>query len=147
MKATSTSSVLICLLGTHLAQGFLIPTFDIPMFSKMDRAVSAYHSRTYPEEYILNLEVPGISPEELSISYKNSQLIVEGEHQCGTEEEARGCLPKRVGQVFILPRDINPDSIESTLENGVLTIRSARHQAPVRKVVIKAGHPKADNPS
>ncbi|KAK9723400.1 hypothetical protein K7432_001960 [Basidiobolus ranarum] len=151
MKFISSGSILTCLLAAQLSEGFLLPTMgNFPTFNELESHFNqirsdmtsftpTVRSRTYPEEYVIQMEVPGFSSNELNLSFKNFNLLVEGEHKCDDEKD-RDCLSKSISQAFYLPRDVNPDKIESTLENGILTIRSGRNETPEKKISVHSNN-------
>ncbi len=81
-----------------------------------------------PNGYRLQLDVPGLSKEDLNINYKDNQLTVSGERTSDrtNEDEEYVRVERSFGQfyrAFTLPRSVNADDITASYENGVLTIR------------------------
>ncbi len=79
------------------------------------------------DHYRLQLDVPGLSKEDLNISYKDNQLTVSGERtsERTDENEEYVRVERSFGQFyrsFTLPRTVNAEDIEAAYENGVLTI-------------------------
>ena len=79
------------------------------------------------ESYRLHLDMPGMSKDELKISYQDNELVVSGEqkstHTDKDEEFVR--VERSFGQFrrsFTLPRTVDADNIDATYDNGVLTV-------------------------
>ena len=73
--------------------------------------------------YTLTFDVPGVAREQLYIGLEGSIVRIE------TKEGA----PRQYKQAYELPQDIDADTSEAKLENGVLTLKLAK-QVPVSKV-------------
>ena len=79
------------------------------------------------DSYRLQLDVPGLSKEDLNINYKDNQLTVSGERtsERTDEDEEYVRVERSFGQFyrsFTLPRTVNAENITASYENGVLTI-------------------------
>jgi HSP20 family protein len=78
------------------------------------------------DEYIVEVDVPNVKREDINLELRDSELRISGEIK---ERERTGILrrrSRRVGQfehVVGLPGEIDPDRVEATLDNGVLTVR------------------------
>jgi HSP20 family protein len=87
------------------------------------------------DTYVVEIEVPGVRREDIDVEINGNELIVSGELK---EQERKGLLrrkTRRVGEFeyrVLLPGDIHDHGVESSLANGVLTVR-----------VPKAEHAKA----
>lgn len=80
------------------------------------------------DDYLIRLEVPGISPEEIEVELNENRLIITGEKRAA--ELADGVTRKltevRYGsfkRVYPVPSRVEADSISATYEQGVLTVR------------------------
>jgi HSP20 family protein len=79
------------------------------------------------EEYVAELEVPGISKDELKVSLDENLLTVSYEHNNKKSEENENYKrmefsKKSFERTFSLPKDADLDSITSKCENGILYI-------------------------
>ena len=79
------------------------------------------------ESYRLHLDMPGMSKDELKISYQDNELVVSGERKSThtDEDEEFVRVERSFGQFrrsFTLPRTVDADNIDATYENGVLTV-------------------------
>lgn len=77
--------------------------------------------------YRMELDVPGMSRNDITISYQDNQLTVSGERREETTEEDSEYVrvERSFGHFyrsFRLPKTINAGDIEATYDNGVLTI-------------------------
>lgn len=96
-----------------------------------------------PEALVLCLEVPGMSREHLKISVERNILTVKGEKQQETssENETFYRTERSYGSFersFSLPSHVDADSVNASIENGVLTLRlPRREEAKAREIAIK----------
>jgi HSP20 family protein len=80
-------------------------------------------------EYIVDLDLPGVQPGDVSVEVRENELRVSGELK---EKEHKGILrrqTRRVGEfeyVIALPGEVVPDKAEARLSDGVLTVRLAK---------------------
>ncbi|TCJ34787.1 Hsp20/alpha crystallin family protein [Parafrankia sp. BMG5.11] len=93
-------------------------------------------------EFVVELELPGARAEDLSIDLRDSELFVTGEIR---ERERRGTLrrqTRRVGQfehVILLPGEVDPDEVNASLDDGLLTVRLAKaRRSQPRRIEISA---------
>lgn len=93
------------------------------------------------DSYVVRLELPGIMPDEIEIAIRDRELCVNGEVR--EEEERSNALRVRVGRFHYhtsLPSDVDADSVEASLDEGVLTLRIPKEQrAQGHRVPITAG--------
>lgn len=93
--------------------------------------------------YRLQLDVPGMSKEDIAINFKDNQLTVSGERasERTDENEEYVRVERSFGQfyrAFSLPRTIKADDIEASYENGVLGIHVPKtEKEKSRQIEIK----------
>ncbi|MGQ0701534.1 MAG: Hsp20/alpha crystallin family protein [Gemmatimonadales bacterium] len=81
------------------------------------------------KDYVtISLDLPGVRPEDVQINLENQVLTIRGERQQVEEkkEERWHRYERSSGSFersFTLPSTVDPDRIEATTENGVLTVR------------------------
>ncbi|WP_433005600.1 Hsp20/alpha crystallin family protein [Kribbella sp. CA-294648] len=81
------------------------------------------------DSYLVEIDLPGVSPSDVSLEWGNRELTVHGEIK---ERERKGFLRKqtrRVGQFHhsvTLPGEVDGDGITASLEDGVLVIRAPK---------------------
>ncbi len=107
--------------------------------------------REDPEHVTITLDLPGVRPEDVKINLENQVLTVRGEKQQVEEkkderwhryERSYGTFERS----FTLPSTVDPEKIEATTDNGVLTVRIPKtEKAKPREIPIRtspgAGQP------
>ena len=91
------------------------------------------------------VELPGIDPSAVDITYENDVLTVKGEKQSTRKEgetETRYHLVERTfgsfARSFRMPKGLDESKIDAQYANGVLTIRVPKAAVPApRKIEIK----------
>lgn len=78
-------------------------------------------------ELVLALDLPGLTPEDLSIEVQGTQLTVSGERKRPAAEEGASYLyaQRRFGGFEYrvqIPEGVDPESITASMENGVLSL-------------------------
>ncbi len=86
------------------------------------------------EAYRLHLDMPGMSTDDIKISYQDNELVVSGERTSKRADEGEEFVrvERSFGQfrrAFTLPRTVDADSIGATYENGVLTVTVPKTEA------------------
>lgn len=102
-------------------------------------AIDVYQTEN---ELVIQSAIAGVKPEDLSVSIEGDVLTIEGQRQKSSEEAGnyfyQECFWGRFARQIILPVEIDPNKIEATLKEGVLTIRMPKIQREKkRKIVIK----------
>lgn len=94
-----------------------VVAFEVP-------ATDVYETDT---DYVVEVEVPGFSREELTVEVSDHSLLVKGEHAEEAEKAGRELLlherlERRFERRFELPVDVDPGRVEATCEKGLLTL-------------------------
>lgn len=90
-------------------------------------------------------EMPGLRPEDVEVDVENNVLTIRGE-----KREARGegeggkyhLAERRYGtfaRSFVLPRDVDPDRIAASFDQGVLTVRIPKSEKAQRRRIQVGG--------
>jgi HSP20 family protein len=92
--------------------GFLNPNADV---------------REDDNAYKVSLALPGLTKDELKISYKDKVLTVEAKQKSDKEDGAQGYVYREIRQgdfkrSFKLPKGVNEDDISAIFENGLLVV-------------------------
>jgi HSP20 family protein len=94
------------------------------------------------DAYVVEAELPGVKKEDVNIEFVGNELTVTGEIK---ERERQGALrqkTRRTGRFdyrVVLREHVDPEKIDATLSNGVLTVRVPKSEhAQRRKIEIKA---------
>ncbi|EIV91621.1 Hsp20/alpha crystallin family protein [Frankia sp. QA3] len=95
------------------------------------------------DAYIIELELPGVRREDVSIDLSGNELQVTGEIK---ERERKGTLRRQTRKVgsfehrIVLPEEVDPDSVDARLADGVLTIRLGKsRQRQPRRIEVTSG--------
>ncbi len=107
--------------------------------------VPAVNSREDKDAYYVEIDLPGIKKEDISIDVKDNVLTISGERKVKEEmkEESYYKIESRFGKFirsFTLPKNVDLDKIEANFENGVLEVVIPKHQVikdQPKKVEIK----------
>jgi len=97
------------------------------------------------EALVLNAELPGITPEQVDVSVESGVLTISGEKKHEREEGKEGSeyhlLERRYGRFersFSLPRTVDPEKVDATFSNGMLTVTLPKVEAAKpRKIAVK----------
>lgn len=86
--------------------------------------IDAYHT---PNEVVVKAALPGLKPEDISIDITGDTLTIKGEGKAEKEIKKEDYLyqERRFGafsRSIALPRGLQPDKAEATMEDGVLTL-------------------------
>jgi HSP20 family protein len=81
--------------------------------------------------YKILADLPGVTKEDLKISYQDGTLVVTGERRMESEESQGDFVrvERSFGHFyrsFTLPQQVDPDRIEARFENGVLTVNAPK---------------------
>ena len=93
-----------------------------------------------PEEIVVKASIPGIKPDDLDIAVEDNVLTLRAERKPDfTDEESVYLVQERPAGSFYralrLPESVDANKIESTYENGVLTIVLPRAEEKKRKQI------------
>lgn len=96
--------------------------------------------------YEITMELPGVEPENVEIAVQDGMLVVTGEKRVALEAEGKSYFfsEREFGlfqRAFRIPPDAEPEAIEASFRQGVLTVRMPKARAvagPARKVPIRS---------
>ena len=103
---------------------------------------------TTPNEAIVMAAVPGLSPENLEITYTQNTLTLSGSVPSAADSEqgknatwyAHELWSGQFQRTVTLPFEIDASKAEATFENGIVRIRLPKaEQAKPHKIAIKSG--------
>lgn len=114
----------------------------------LDRGLWPY-TRVFPalnvwedgECFHVEAEIPGVSMKELDIYTSGNELTIKGQRKVLDGEDLMYHRQERGAGEFVrvltLPADVNPDKVEATLNDGVLTIVLPKAEAAkMRKISV-----------
>uniref|UniRef100_A0A0R3S4V1 SHSP domain-containing protein n=1 Tax=Elaeophora elaphi TaxID=1147741 RepID=A0A0R3S4V1_9BILA len=94
------------------------------------------------DKFAIQVDVSHFHPKELSVSVQDRQLIVEGHHKERYDQSGHGSIERHFVRKFVMPEEVQPDTIESHLsDKGVLTVcasKKAIDAPPARNIPIRA---------
>jgi HSP20 family protein len=91
-------------------------------------------------ELVVNVEIPGMDPEDIDVSLSEGTLLIKGEKKPEAEEkEADYHLIERNYGTFIrsipLPAGVQRDKISASYKNGILTIVLPKSEGAQKKEI------------
>lgn len=92
------------------------------------------------DKYIVDVEVPGLSKEDINITYENEYLTIRiSKEEDQSEEKKEYVLKERSSftseRSFYL-KDVDPNNVKAALDNGVLTITLNKMESAVNSYLI-----------
>jgi HSP20 family protein len=91
-------------------------------------------------EIVVKAELPGMTKDDIQISFADNVLTIRGEKK--KEEEERDKNYYRAERVYgafvrslVLPAEVNPDKARAVFKNGVLEIRMPKTEAAKKKEI------------
>jgi len=102
-------------------------------------AVDVYQTEV---ELVIQSAIAGVRPEDLDISIEKDILTVSGERKKPFEEKgdyfSQECYWGKFSRQIILPVEIDPNKIEATLKDGILTIKAPKlFKERKRKIMVR----------
>ncbi len=89
----------------------------------------------------IDVEAPGMNPEDLTVTLSGDTVIIRGEKKVEKHEAAGVCRAERpygsFRRVVHLPTEVDKERIDATFKNGVLTILLAKTGEGTRKIPIR----------
>ena len=93
------------------------------------------------DAFVVELDLPNVRPEDVDVELRENELRITGEYQ---KKERTGVLRRqmrRVGQfeyVIALPGQLDPEKVDASLHDGVLTVRVAKAaESRPRRIEVK----------
>ena len=95
-----------------------------------------------PEEWVIELEVPGFEQKQLSLEVSDHALVVKGTREHVNEEEDKAFrlherLEREFERTFVLPVEVDTDHVTAKFGKGVLEVHAPKLSgAEARKIEI-----------
>ncbi|MEN1760966.1 Hsp20/alpha crystallin family protein [Anoxynatronum sibiricum] len=93
------------------------------------------------DQYLLEAEIPGVEKEQIRVDYDNNYLTIAVEQQEEINEEKGNyiCRERRMGRTSrtFHVKDIDPDTINASYENGILKVTLPRTHEAKRRTSIE----------
>jgi HSP20 family protein len=97
------------------------------------------------QNVVLKMEVPGINQNDIDVQLENNVLTVRGERKFEKEEKEENFqrIERRYGSFsrsFSLPNSVDPEKVNASYDNGVLSITLAkRAEAKPKQIKVNVG--------
>ncbi len=125
--------------------GFLDEFLNVSGYEAIDRLISGgnWPKIDLVEDdtcYTLKADLPGMEKSDFSVTVENGVLSIEGEKK-DVQKDQKGkyyhleCSYGKFKRSFSLPDEVNTDSIEAKLENGVLELKLPKNESAKPKVI------------
>ena len=94
--------------------------------------------------YVLHADLPGVSPDDIEITFNEGMLTVRGERRKSeeTEEEGKRIVERSYGSFersFRLPEMVDADHIEAKTDHGVLEVSiPKKEKAQAKKITVQS---------
>lgn len=125
----------------RLIDGFFGPAFTTRALTHGAGTANLYET---DEEFVLELELPGFTSENIEVSVERGVLTVSGSHEeRATDESARYHLRERsferFNRRFRLSESVSSEGVVAELDSGVLTVRLPKApESKARRVEISS---------
>lgn len=87
--------------------------------------------------WIFQLDVPGLSLDEISVHAEGQVLLIRGEHKCGKRAEPT-CIERHVSEEIRLSESCDLETAEADLDQGVLRVHiRPKSNTPTRSRAVK----------
>ncbi len=93
------------------------------------------------DAWVVEAELPGVARGDVTVEVRDNELAIEGEVK---ERERKGIVRRRTRRTgrfdyrLTLPGEIDPDSVEAGLHEGVLTVRIPKpERARAKRIEIR----------
>lgn len=104
-----------------------------------------FELKEQPDAFVLSADLPGIEEKDLELELNADRITVGGrrEEQHREEHDRYFTYERSYGsfsRTFTLPADVDADSVEANLSDGVLTVRlPKRAEAKPRRISLRKG--------
>lgn len=92
------------------------------------------------EQYLIDVELPGIKKEDIDLNIENNTLTISGERKFEKKEDGKQYhrVESHYGSFsrsFTLPDNVKTDSINATYNNGILNITVDKSEQQMKKQI------------
>lgn len=130
---------------------YRIKPYNRSVFDVMDVFDDFFNERQYKgslkidvrdleKEYIVDVDVPGLSKEDIEIHFENERLIISVTKEEEKNDEADNYVHKEryfvSSKRSVYLKDVDPKQFKATLTNGVLTIKASKLEEKISKYLI-----------
>ncbi|RRO18643.1 Hsp20/alpha crystallin family protein [Saccharopolyspora rhizosphaerae] len=112
---------------------FRILESEWPFAERQSMRIEAF---TEEGNFVVRCELPGVEPDDIHISVEGDQLKVEAERRKEERnEEHSEFYYGSFSRTMLLPSGCDIDNIKADYDNGIVTIRVPRKEAPATKEI------------
>ena len=110
----------------------------------MPKVFPAINLTEEKEKYYVHAELPGIKSEDIKLEVIGKNLAITGERKTQPEGDnfryhRREREAGRFSRIISLPGDVDADSVDAKLVNGLLTVAIAKSaEARAKQITVKA---------
>jgi len=131
-----------------MLEGFFaeMPVIPFPMDEMIEMPTRAITMEENEKEFVVRAELPGFTPEELTVELRGDVLVVEAEHRVPAETTAatRERAYAHLRRMITLPPEVELEKMEALYRNGVLEVRVPRTpEAESRRIPVRTEAPPA----
>lgn len=121
-----------------IAREFESQIAGLPRCSAVNASIAEF-----PDRVVIQLDVPGMTEDQLDVSVEDGCLIVSGDRSNAPADNGRLLFSNRSNssfrRVIRLDRSLDPNRIEASLTDGVLTLEVGRREEfGPRKVSVRS---------
>lgn len=96
------------------------------------------------DELLVFVDAPGVSADDFEVVLEEQMLTIRGERSCPYDEEGDGHDRRerafgRFERVLYVPRGLDPEAVEASLADGVLSVRIPRSDPAEPRVIPVTG--------
>lgn len=93
-------------------------------------------------EYVIRVEMPGLSKEDIKVNVKDGELTIEAEKIRKNKNEEKliysSIFYGSIKKTIVLPEDIKTEGSDAAFENGVLVVTLPKKDvAPAKQITVK----------
>lgn len=82
------------------------------------------------DEFKVNLDVKQFKPEEISVKIMENSVVINGKHE--ERQDEHGYISREFQRRYVLPADVDPKLVQSTLSSdGVLSVSAPKKQPAI----------------
>ncbi|WP_445664657.1 Hsp20/alpha crystallin family protein [Fodinibius sp. AD559] len=90
--------------------------------------------------YMVSVDLPGLSKEDVEVSYSDNRLTISGKRKYEEKEEEEDFLRKEryhgtFTRSFTLPSEVKADDIKANFKDGVLSVRIPKSEVKKSKQI------------
>lgn len=115
--------------------------FEDSFITRPGLGMRTVHANLYetPEEFILQLPMPGVNPEDVEITAQQDTINIRWETKLTPPENAKvhwsGFQAGQFQEAFTLPQPINSDKVDARYEKGILLLHLPKAESAKARTI------------